>query len=118
MELIRSSEDHGAGPPWMQRARLLSDPKSLSTTLLKKEVVVPTPSTSNGNESGVEEAEYKDGKQQQGCRGASGLCALSCLVGRAYTIYVIQLRYKERSWTVRKRFRELMAFNNVIEDGE
>ena len=111
MEMIRSSEDHGGGPPssssWVPRPRLLSDPKSLSTSLLKKEVIVP------------HEDEEGSSRQQEGCRTSSGPCALSCLVGRAYTIYVVQVRYKDKGqWQVRKRFRELVELNNTIQDGE
>jgi hypothetical protein len=116
MEMIRSSEDHGGVPPsssssWVPRPRLLSDPKSLTTSLLKKEVIVP-------HEGGGEDEEGSS-RQQQGCRTSSGPCALSCLVGRAFTVYVIQCRYKEKGpWTVRKRFRELVELNNIIQDGE
>jgi hypothetical protein len=57
-----------------------------------------------------------------GCRGLGSLggpCAMSCLSGRAYTVYLIRVRQKGGApYIVRRRFREFCALNDCIVDEE
>ena len=109
MELIRTSE---SGVPDQQASskpvpaaiarRLSEDEDSISLGIVGKEVVAPQ---AKGN----------------GCRGIGileGPCAISCLSGRAYTVYLIRVRHKGCQHIVRRRFREFCALNDCIVDEE
>ncbi len=112
MELIRTSE---SGEPDQQTssskpvptaiARRLSEEEEdhISLGIVGKEVVTP----------------QATGK---GCRGLGSLggpCAMSCLSGRAYTVYLIRVRQKgSPQYIVRRRFRDFCVLNHSIVDEE
>jgi hypothetical protein len=87
MELIRTSESGAPGQQTSTKpipaaiARRLSEEEAedrISLGIVGKEVVAPQ---DTGN----------------GCRGLGSLggpCAMSCLSGRAYTVYLIRVRHK------------------------
>ena len=43
---------------------------------------------------------------------------VSRLLGKCYDVYLIQVRYKDKSWIVRKRFREIDELNRDVKDGK
>ena len=112
MELIRTSE---SGAPDLQTsssktvpqavARRLSEEEEdrISLGIVGKEVVAPQ---ATGNGCG-------------GLGSLGGPCAMSCLSGRAYTVYLIRVRQKgSPQYIVRRRFREFCALNRSIVDEE
>ncbi len=107
---IRSSESEAparAKPPRLSDEGLFS----FQAAIVGKEVLTPLAGGGGGGGG-------SRGAGVAGCRGGDGPCALTCLVGRAYTVYRIRVRYKERQWIVRKRFRELCVLNDAVQDEE
>lgn len=104
MELTRPSENGVAtdhAPSAIYR-RLSGDTNALTAAIVGKEVVAPQ-------------------AKGDGCRGWANLggpCALSCLSGRAYTVYLIRVRHQGLSWIVRRRFREFCTLNDWVVDKE
>lgn len=106
MELIRTSEcgvpDRHASSKLMPRdiARQSEGEDCISLGIVGKEVVaIPV----RGNS----------------CRrliSSGGPCSVSCVSGRAYTVYLVQVRHKGQDYIIRRRFREFSALNDCIKD--
>ncbi|KAM3578148.1 hypothetical protein VYU27_000244 [Nannochloropsis oceanica] len=47
---------------------------------------------------------------------SGGPCSVSCVSGRAYTVYLVQVRHKGQDYIIRRRFREFSALNDCIKD--
>lgn len=64
---------------------------------------------------GKEEIMAAEGSPPRYC--GSGL---SMLLGRAHTVYLIEVRYKDQCWVVRRRYRDLLSLHNTIlpQDGK
>jgi len=43
---------------------------------------------------------------------------LSCLLGRAFNVYIVKMRYKGRAWVVHKRYSELRELSQYVRDLE
>jgi hypothetical protein len=108
MELIRTSEscvpDRRASSKLTPReiARQFEGEDCISLGIVGKEVVA-TPVRGNDCRSSI---------------SLGGPCAVSCVSGRAYTVYLIQVRHKGQHYIVRRRFREFSALNDCIKDEE
>jgi hypothetical protein len=43
---------------------------------------------------------------------------MQMLTGRAYTSYLIQVKYTNSSWVVRRRYKDVLSLHKDINDGE